>query len=486
MMKLFSLAFLSAEFLEDHETWLKHNNGSNDFSKDHPPFLHRFNAGSALCGAISESIPILERVRKYECAMILLEKLLSQEKYLRKRRGRWYERLCINLKHLGSDSLVENACLRCLSDPYVPKNGAYNLSAKKRLLRYQKTQKKTKTKLNSGADCDSNNDKNTNIAIEPRWETIRIAGKATNKKTGEKSRFVSKTEHIIGCDLTCSIESLALQYFSSSSESQSQSQPTSKNNDGVWDGIHCEGTPFRSLFTLLLWDVIFDSSVPDVFQNRFQNAPLDLSCGNDLEEDEEKEEMYSSLFYRNRVSSISKRIEEIKNMTQVKLATTVKDTWCEKRNTGAIGIDWNYGYNVQTLQYIAACLGPDGIAAILLRMCMNYSHWVGGMPDLFLVRAFHRDTGAQIFLLDTNLCQSFGKRVFEQRPVIDHDAEKKTDSMELTSPMDMEYLSTIRCECMFVEVKGPNDRLSEKQQLWLNYLVENNIPAKVLKINSVK
>lgn len=41
-------------------------------------------------------------------------------------------------------------------------------------------------------------------------------------------------------------------------------------------GKHAETATLRTLFGLLFWHIIFDSSVPNVFVDRFQSAPLDL------------------------------------------------------------------------------------------------------------------------------------------------------------------------------------------------------------------
>ena len=43
-----------------------------------------------------------------------------------------------------------------------------------------------------------------------------------------------------------------------------------------WQGEHCEGGLLRALFALLMWEVLFDGTVPWVFQTRFQAGPLDL------------------------------------------------------------------------------------------------------------------------------------------------------------------------------------------------------------------
>lgn len=44
---------------------------------------------------------------------------------------------------------------------------------------------------------------------------------------------------------------------------------------GGWQGWHCEGSLLRSLFGLLMWDVVY-CDMPDVFQTPYQDAPLDL------------------------------------------------------------------------------------------------------------------------------------------------------------------------------------------------------------------
>jgi hypothetical protein len=46
-------------------------------------------------------------------------------------------------------------------------------------------------------------------------------------------------------------------------------------NGGGWQGWHCEGGPIRSLYALLMWDIIF-SGMEDVFQTAYQDAPLDF------------------------------------------------------------------------------------------------------------------------------------------------------------------------------------------------------------------
>jgi hypothetical protein len=43
-----------------------------------------------------------------------------------------------------------------------------------------------------------------------------------------------------------------------------------------WQGFHCEGSFFRSLFGLLLWSEIY-YNVPNCFLTPYQDVPLDFS-----------------------------------------------------------------------------------------------------------------------------------------------------------------------------------------------------------------
>lgn len=79
----------------------------------------------------------------------------------------------------------------------------------------------------------------------------------SSQQVGVKSRFVG-----YGDGGACTVESLVLQHLS-------------QREEGSWAGWHCEGSPLRALWALLMWDVIF-SPQPNVFQVR--GVSLCLSC----------------------------------------------------------------------------------------------------------------------------------------------------------------------------------------------------------------
>ena len=66
----------------------------------------------------------------------------------------------------------------------------------------------------------------------------------------EKSRFFGYNDEV------CSVEELVIQYY---------------QNNGSWNGTHCEGGIYRTIFGIFMWDIIFDDTIPYVFQTPFQS-----------------------------------------------------------------------------------------------------------------------------------------------------------------------------------------------------------------------
>jgi Fanconi-associated nuclease 1 len=65
--------------------------------------------------------------------------------------------------------------------------------------------------------------------------------------------------------------------------------------------LHCEGAVLNTIFGLLFWEIIFDASVPMVFQSPYQAAPLDFG---------------TETFYEARRRRIDERIAQIAAMGQ--------------------------------------------------------------------------------------------------------------------------------------------------------------------------
>ncbi|CAB3978435.1 Fanconi-associated nuclease 1, partial [Paramuricea clavata] len=198
----------------------------------------------------------------------------------------------------------------------------------------------------------------------------------------------------------CGVEEMALRYY---------------RKQGYNEGIHGEGLTFTMLFTLLMWDVIFCDSVPDVFRTPFQASPLDI---------------YSENFYANRKKLIDERLNEIENASVEKLTEWIEAKWKEQEGKTCVGIKWELFSGVRQITGLARCLGSKVIAGICEKFAKDYRHTRSGLPDLVVWNC-----------------------------------------------TDLKY--------KIVEVKGPNDKLSTKQQVWLDVLVRLGADTEVLYVKAI-
>ena len=77
------------------------------------PFLRQFSTGWVYARMLSITVEYLEKQRRYKEANDLLQCLLSQEFYCTSSRGRWWERMALNLDcHLRQEEKVclEGSC----------------------------------------------------------------------------------------------------------------------------------------------------------------------------------------------------------------------------------------------------------------------------------------------------------------------------------------------------------------------------------------
>ncbi|CAO3582567.1 unnamed protein product [Absidia cylindrospora] len=135
-------------------------------------------------------------------------------------------------------------------------------------------------------------------------------------------------------------------------------------------------------------------------------------------------DLWSDAFYVERIGLINERLDligQVNSSTYLDIITKVDD---EQRplQTLCAGVNWNYE-QIHLLE-IAECMGPQSISALCRLLAEEFGHRQGGMPDL--------------------CCWNY--------------TEKR---------------------CLFVEVKGPGDKLSETQKVWLDTLSNMGIPTEV-------
>jgi hypothetical protein len=295
-------------------------------------------------------------------------------------------------------------------------------------------------------------------ALSRRW--IKTAdGRSMNVK----SREVDEGPSFKFSSMRVNVEELSLLFYNNPLDAAiPQADELSSIHDDIlkyapgldgagWRGLHCEGSPIRSIFALLFWDVLFPPQIENApsgaFVTAFQDAPLDLDS--------------PSVFYSAREGIIRKRLCEITKSSQIDLCREIGRVWRERYGQVCRGIKWS-GLPMQALQIIAMGLGGPSIACLCDAFCFDYRHLTGGMPDLLLWRISTSLDAANSFSIPSSIssCGMHGPDV------------------DLLMPNVLECSIEIR----LVEVKGPRDHLSEKQIVWLKIFQLAGINHGVIKI----
>ncbi|KAI8883044.1 hypothetical protein K501DRAFT_219991 [Backusella circina FSU 941] len=135
-------------------------------------------------------------------------------------------------------------------------------------------------------------------------------------------------------------------------------------------------------------------------------------------------DLHSGDFFEARLEIISQVLLEISDGDYLSILKTAYDRECPK-NTMCVGINWKY--ELDDLLEIAECIGPNSLASLCKLLFEEFDQRSSGMPDL--------------------CCWNY--------------KEKK---------------------CLFSEVKGPGDRLSDTQKLWIETLSGFGIQVEVCHV----
>uniref|UniRef100_A0A672MBH4 Fanconi-associated nuclease n=1 Tax=Sinocyclocheilus grahami TaxID=75366 RepID=A0A672MBH4_SINGR len=347
-----------------------------------PVFLRCFTVGWTYTRILSRGVEILQRLRRYEDSVEELRNLLSQPVYCVDSRGRWWDRLALNLQqHLKQHEQAICAIRDGLNDPLV--RSGHQLSLHQRASRMKESASLKKYRLLLRDLPTVHVQDVTHVTI--RGQLFPHEGGMGKSVFLRAANEDERSTEGRGTMVMCSVEELALEHY---------------RTLGFDQGIHGEGSTFSSLFGLLMWDIIFIDGVPDVFRNPYQTCPLDL---------------HTDCFYGNRREAIEARAEMLREASPETLQELLADVWNAQEGRVCALINWERFSSLQQAQSLVACLGGHFLSGVVLRMAKDYRHCRGGLPDLVV-------------------------------------------------------WSTYNKKYKLVEVKGPNDRLSQKQQIWLDEL----------------
>lgn len=223
--------------LKDHPSLRYHENL--------PLFLRCFTVGWVYTRILSRNVEILQRLHLYEEAVKELENLLSQDVYCSDSRGRWWDRLALNLhQHLKRLEPAVQCIAAGLADPHVRTGHRLALYQRAARLRASPSGQKYMHLLRQLPE----------VTVED-VRHVTVTGRLCPQRGSGKSVFVLEAGGASPATVLCSVEELALAHY---------------RHCGFDQGIHGEGSTFSTLFGLLLWDIIFMDGVPDAFRNAYQ------------------------------------------------------------------------------------------------------------------------------------------------------------------------------------------------------------------------
>ena len=372
-------------------------------------FARPFRAASVYAECAHYGARVLEREKRFTQANALYCKLLSMP-FDAERRGAWWNRLALNLEtHLKDRRSAYAVCRLALADPSVRTGDLHELSVRTRRLWKHKDGgnarrpcpvphvdalpdfgrvRAVKDMAQQGkADAAGTKGKKGKAGLKGTDAAAAATGDSSSSPASrvasllDDSGYVSvltpdgvrlttimanplgagsSGEHSIFFDASNAsvrVEDLALSYYA-------------RQEFGSYVGRKDEGTVFRALFALLMFDVIFSDDVPDVFHTQYHDAPLDLGCAS---------------FYTSRAPQIEATLDSIRCCAD--LTALVHAAWVEHHRFRVRGLNWHStDLSMQELGEIAECMGGPTIAFVLDTMAHDYAGWSGGLPDLCLWR----------------------------------------------------------------------------------------------------
>lgn len=307
-----------------------------------PTYLRNQTAGHLYTRCLNHLVTVLEQQKSYQKAVEILRLIIEQEVYCQYYKGKWLERLAIDLeKHLKKPNEALEVIINGLKDTNIKAGFRYSI--------YQRGQRLVKS-LNPNVSvtfCDC-----SDYDLDKYPEVTITAETLDRNVNGRKNIFTTTNRD---GDITCiPVEEAALRHY---------------RKNGFAQGMHSEGIIYHALLNLLLWDIIY-SDVPDAFRTCSQTLPLDFS---------------SEDFYHRRAQQIEQRFSEIKTFSQQDLESTLEQVWTDNLGTSCL-ISWDI-LEIQNLKDIAYCLGNAVLIAIFKRMCSHIRFTQSGFPDLLVWNA---------------------------------------------------------------------------------------------------
>ncbi|KAL2885427.1 Fanconi-associated nuclease 1-like protein [Ceratocystis lukuohia] len=404
------------------------------FEDGESAYIRRFSPTHVYTRIVHKGAHVLGRLKNYAREYNLVCELLEQRLFHTARRGSWYQRKALLEEHYMYSVELANASISKMGSDVLKKkwkNQAietceqalqdndchviFHYDLQKRLVKLERQLRIPKRLQHDFGHVS------LRVPLQHTVEGIQLKPESEidSKSPSSKSTRTWWLDEL-GSDpeATVTVEEMALSWY---------------RKHGGWKGYHAEGGIVRTLFAYLFYDILF-LPVANVFQTAFQSCPLDL---------------FTDTFYATRAGEINRRLAVISNGGGNDLVSAVLEREGPRR-TCVIGLNWDFSPD-DILQLIQ-CFPPAALAAMCTILAQDYRMRCGGMPDLLLWRERSRPKCG------------------------DGDGDGEADY--LLQGVEMLEDSTFG-ECMFVEVKSANDRVSDTQRLWMHVLGTAGVPVAV-------
>lgn len=195
-------------------------------------------------------------------------------------------------------------------------------------------------------------------------------------------------------------------------------------------GIHGEGGTFSALFSLFFWDIIFLGGIPDVFRTSYQSHPLDFHTDGFYVTRREIIEQRLCSIYALKDEDFEIQEKENDEEPSKSVLDIMNATWSMEYGKSCAGMDWERFSSLQEAMGFVRCIGGKVLSGIFRRLAKDLRHTRSGLPDLVV-----------------------------------------------WNPLDKIY--------KMVEVKGPGDRLSTNQKLWIDELLKLDANIEVCRVVAI-
>lgn len=272
-------------------------------------------------------VDIIQKSKDWDLSLLIFLYLLSSPHYIIKR-GHWWERLVIiSSSHINLKVQSENLKILALSDPYL------------------RTGKRLKLETRGQKRLNPHNPHKFFDYLHPLYKERTIKAFSVN--------LYGKLRFVIGND-DMSVEDYALACLKSEG----------------WLGFHSENSILPSIYGILMWEFLFYDQIPYVFQNRYQNCPLDFR---------DDDFMLKRVEIYNKIHTEIAQAEDIGEYFDAKYE--------KYKNQMNLFVDWG-SLEAWGKPFIKTVI--KGLKSCLFKIVQvfaeDYRHYSSGMPDLVLIK----------------------------------------------------------------------------------------------------